>query len=94
MPPSHYLSLLYPIWYNHGVMNNDEDTIYGRFVRANRLKAGITQVELSKKAGVGLRFVRDVEQGKQSLRTDTLNKILKLFGAQLGPVSHSGGDNK
>lgn len=75
-------------------MNNDEDTIYGRFVRANRLKAGITQVELAKKAGVGLRFVRDVEQGKKSLRTDTLNKILKLFGAQLGAIPLAGGDDK
>ena len=67
-------------------MGYGEQTLYGHFVQLNRLKANITQIELAKKAGVGLRFIRDVEQGKKSLRTDTLNKILKLFGAQVGPV--------
>lgn len=63
-----------------------KESSYSQFVRMNRLKAHLTQVELAKKAGVGLRFVRDVEQGKKSLRTDTLNKVLMLFGAQLGPI--------
>jgi len=43
-------------------------------------------VELAAKAGVGLRFVRELEQGKSSLRTDTVNKVLVLFGQCLGPV--------
>jgi predicted transcriptional regulator len=42
--------------------------------------------ELSLKAGVGLRFIRDIEQGKISYRADTINKVLKLFGKTLGPV--------
>jgi y4mF family transcriptional regulator len=55
-------------------------------VRERRRNAGITQAELAVKAGVGLRFVRDLEQGKASLRTDTVNKVLFLFGKCLGPV--------
>lgn len=61
-------------------------TILGIFVKENRRQAGLTQTQLALKAGVGLRFVRDLEQGKQSLRTDTLNKVLALFGKRLGPV--------
>ncbi len=56
------------------------------FVKNQRKGLGLTQVDLSKKAGVGIRFVRDLEQGKPSLRMDTTNKILFLFGKQLGPV--------
>ncbi|MDD5657934.1 MAG: helix-turn-helix transcriptional regulator [Elusimicrobia bacterium] len=55
-------------------------------VRERRKNAGLTQVQLAAKAGVGLRFIRDLEQGKASLRTDTINKVLFLFGKRLGPV--------
>jgi y4mF family transcriptional regulator len=56
------------------------------FVKHKRKLAQITQVELAEKADVGLRFVRDLEQGKKSLRMDTVNKVLALFGAELTPV--------
>ena len=56
------------------------------FVREKRREAKLTQAALASKAGVGLRFIRDVEQGKTSLRTDTVNKLLVLFGRRLGPV--------
>ncbi len=59
------------------------------FIKERRSAAGLTQVQLAKKAGVGLRFVRDLEQGKQSLRTETVNKVLRLFGKCLGPVDLS-----
>ncbi len=60
------------------------------FIRSERKAAGITQKELAIKAGVGLRFIRDVEQGKKkNFRTDTLNKVLRLFGKTLGPVELS-----
>ena len=58
----------------------------GDFIRERRKEAGLTQIELAAKAGVGIRFIRDLEQGKQSLRTDTVNKVLVLFGKRLGPV--------
>ncbi len=57
------------------------------FVKQKRKLADITQVELAEKADVGLRFVRDLEQGKKSLRMDTVNKVLALFGAELAPVA-------
>ena len=46
----------------------------------------LTQVELSEKSGVGLRFVRELEQGKQTLRLDKVNQILNLFGSEVGAV--------
>ena len=55
-------------------------------VKEKRKTAGLTQPQLAAKAGVGLRFIRDLEQGKASLRTDTINKVLFLFGKCLGPV--------
>jgi y4mF family transcriptional regulator len=55
-------------------------------VREKRRSAGLTQTELAAKAGVGLRFIRDLEQGKSSLRTDTVNKVLFLFGKCLGAI--------
>lgn len=55
-------------------------------VKARRKNAGLTQPQLAAKAGVGLRFIRDLEQGKASLRTDTINKVLFLFGKCLGPI--------
>jgi y4mF family transcriptional regulator len=58
-----------------------------QFVKNRRKSLGLTQEDLSFKAGVGLRFVRDLEQGKQSLRMDKVNQILKLFGHELGPVN-------
>ena len=63
-----------------------EKNISSNFIKTERKEAGLTQKELALKAGVGLRFIREVEQGKTSLRTDTLNKVLKLFGKILGPV--------
>ena len=56
------------------------------YVKSQRKILKLTQVDLSIKAGVGLRFIRDLEQGKQSLRMDTVNKVLKLFGKCLGTV--------
>ena len=55
-------------------------------IKQQRKKYGLTQVELAERAGVGLRFVRDLEQGKQTLRMDKVNDVLALFGEHLGPV--------
>ena len=59
------------------------------FVKEMRKKFGLTQVDLADKAGVGLRFVRELEQGKQTLRMDKVNQVLHLFGHQAGPVEVS-----
>jgi len=59
------------------------------FVKDKRKKLKLTQVELAKKAGVGLRFIRDLEQGKKTLRMDTVNQVLELFGSELKPAKKS-----
>lgn len=46
----------------------------------------MNQEDLSFAAGVGLRFVRELEQGKPTLRMDKVNQVLNLFGHELGPV--------
>ena len=58
----------------------------GEFVKMKRNAVKLTQPELAEKAGVGLRFVRELEQGKESLRLDKVNQVLKLFGHEVGPV--------
>lgn len=57
-----------------------------QFIKDRRNQSGLTQEDLAEKAGVGLRFVRDLEQGKKTLRLDKVNQILALFGHELGPV--------
>ena len=56
------------------------------FVKEKRNAAKLTQPELAEKAGVGLRFLRELEQGKETLRLDKVNQVLQLFGYQTGPV--------
>lgn len=55
------------------------------FIRFQRKKLGITQEELAAKAGVGIRFIRELEQGKPSLQLDKVQQVLHLFGFQLIP---------
>lgn len=56
-----------------------------QFVKQRRKLLGLTQEELAEKAGVGLRFIRDLEQGKITLRMDKVNQVLALFGHELVP---------
>ena len=55
-------------------------------LKLKRKQNNLTQPELALKAGVGLRFVRDLEQGKSTLRMDKVNDVLRLFGEELGVV--------
>ncbi len=57
-----------------------------KFVRERRKSFHMTQPELAEKAGTGLRFIRDLEQGKKTMRMDKVNQVLRLFGCELGPV--------
>lgn len=63
-----------------------EPTTLSKHVKDMRKQYNLTQVELSEKSGVGLRFVRELEQGKQTLRLDKVNQILNLFGNEVGAV--------
>jgi y4mF family transcriptional regulator len=56
------------------------------YVKEMLKQFGLTQVDLAAKSGVGLRFVRELEQGKETLRLDKVNQVLLLFGQEIGPV--------
>jgi y4mF family transcriptional regulator len=57
------------------------------YLKKKRKSLNLTQEDLASKAGVGLRVVREMEQGKPTLRMDKVNQVLMLFGAELGVVS-------
>ncbi|MBU6158827.1 MAG: helix-turn-helix transcriptional regulator [Bacteroidetes bacterium] len=59
------------------------------FIKEKRKQLKLTQPELAERAGVGLRFVRELEQGKQSVRLDKVNQVLALFGSELGVIQKS-----
>lgn len=63
-----------------------EQTTLSKYVKSMRKQYHLTQVDLSEKSGVGLRFVRELEQGKHTLRLDKVNRVLNLFGYEVGVV--------
>lgn len=60
--------------------------LLSEFVKEKRNASKLTQPELAEKAGVGLRFIRDLEQGKETIRLDKANQVLQLFGFQVGAI--------
>ena len=52
-------------------------------IRDLRKKNGLTQIEFAKRAGVGLRFLRELEQGKTTVRMDKLMQVLDFLGYHL-----------
>lgn len=56
------------------------------FVKEKRKKLNLTQIQLAEKAGVGVRFIRELEQGKETLQLNKVNQVLNLFGHEVGPV--------
>ena len=55
-------------------------------LKSLRKEYGLTQEDLALKCGVGLNFVRQLEQGKPTLRMDKVNQVLAMFGYELAPV--------
>ena len=55
------------------------------FIRQSRKAAGLTQEEFALRAGLGLRFVHDLEQGKETVRLDKVNQALAMFGMEAVP---------
>lgn len=60
------------------------NTSLSAFIKEKRKQLKLTQPELAERTGVGLRFLRELEQGKQSVRVDKVNQVLALFGCELG----------
>ena len=71
-----------------------EQTTLSKYVKEMRKQYNLTQVELSEKSGVGLRLVRELEQGKRTLRLDKVNQILNLFGSEVGVVPMTNTDER
>ncbi|MBE5935342.1 MAG: helix-turn-helix transcriptional regulator [Lachnospiraceae bacterium] len=57
----------------------------GKYIKAERKRAGLTQEEFAWRAGLGLRFVRELEQGKETVRLDKVNQALAMFGMEAVP---------
>ena len=57
----------------------------GDYIKQERKKAGLTQEEFALRAGLGLRFVRELEQGKETVRMDKVNQALRMFGMEAAP---------
>lgn len=55
------------------------------YIKRNRKAAGLTQEEFALRSGLGLRFVRDLEQGKETVRMDKVNQALAMFGMTAVP---------
>ncbi|MBF0253980.1 MAG: helix-turn-helix transcriptional regulator [Candidatus Omnitrophica bacterium] len=60
-------------------------------IKGLRKKSGLDQVEFAKRAGVGLRFLRELEQGKATVRLDKVNKVLEFLGHHLEVVRNAKG---
>lgn len=58
----------------------------GKYVRARRKAAGLTQRQLAELVGTGVRLISDLENNKATLRMDAVNKVLAAFGKCLGTV--------
>lgn len=63
------------------------------FVREKRKEYGLTQLDLSMKTGVGIRFVRELEAGKPTIRLDKANQVLTLFEAEVGVQAKNGSES-
>ena len=57
----------------------------GKYIKEERKKVGLTQEDFAMRAGLGLRFVRELEQGKETVRLDKVNQALAMFGMEVVP---------
>ncbi|NLW12031.1 MAG: helix-turn-helix transcriptional regulator [Clostridiaceae bacterium] len=57
----------------------------GDYIKFRRREAGLTQEDFAIRSGLGLRFVRELEQGKETVRMDKVNQALAMFGMEAVP---------
>ena len=70
------------------------ESLLSTTIKQLREEYHLTQQDLAFKSGVGLRFVRELEQGKPTVRMDKVNQVLELFNRQLGPVPIKTGNDE
>ena len=64
----------------------DDNRTFAAFIKSHRKFARLSQKEFTLKSGLGLRFIRDLGQGKQTLRLDKVDQALAMFGHHTAPV--------
>lgn len=67
-------------------MNKHDKNIISLFIKEKRKETGLTQEDFAIKSGLGLRFIRELEQGKETVRLDKVNQALNMFGYELAPA--------
>ncbi|MFF7709959.1 type II toxin-antitoxin system Y4mF family antitoxin [Pseudomonas sp. NPDC007930] len=60
-----------------------EPTELGRALQGARQNLGLTQASLALAAGVGVRFVVDLEAGKPTVRLSHVLKVMNALGGEL-----------
>jgi y4mF family transcriptional regulator len=72
------------------INNEMQDKIISKKIKEIRNEAGLTQKELAYRVGVGLRFLRELEQGKPTVRMDKVLQVLDFFGYRIGVEKNAG----
>jgi y4mF family transcriptional regulator len=75
-------------------MESEKDNPISVYIKQQRKAAHLTQEEFAIRSGLGLRFVRELEQGKLTVRMDKVNQALSMFGCEAGPVKQIASDGK
>ena len=63
----------------------DDMSTIGEYIKQKRKEIGLTQEEFAMRSGLGLCFVRELEQGKETVRLDKVNQALSMFGKEAVP---------
>jgi y4mF family transcriptional regulator len=66
------------------IKEDKSGNIIAEYIKQKRKAAGLTQEEFAIRAGLGLRFVRELEEGKKTVRLDKVNQALAMFGMEVG----------
>lgn len=83
-PIGYILNIILYFYTQSGIISNMKEL--SEFIKKKRKQAKLTQPELAERAGVGLRFIRELESNKPTLRLDKVEQVLKLFGHTVGPI--------
>ena len=70
-------------------MDKNTKSAISLFLKEKRKQSGLTQEDFAIKTGLGLRFIRELEQGKETVRLDKVNQALNMFGYELAPAKIS-----